>query len=893
MASFLSYHSSSEEELSQSSVEMRHEDAKSEEDDNNNSYSEDFENTDEHKTPSSKSSMFSSRTSSTGSRARSSIGHDSTREETGNRRIVKKASDSSIQTTELSSQKESLDSNSKKSSIVSSKKSSSAASEVISRHSSFENKPQSKNKNEKFSHMESSSTISTVSSVSGEFGSAGVTADDVMKMIAESETQKNSSKNAQQQQVRDQQSAADAAPLPLIKQKKSQPAAPTPNNEEPVVTTREELNELLAKNDELRIKLLESGRSERYTSRSKRDVMNASSTSNTRRQQKKAVQTVTQSLRREYTRQELKGERDELLARRNELRKKVATNKRLHSYFALIEECNTDIASLTEEKRALSLAIRQNEKVLLNCEEDQDTEQGYKRLTEEIKAEAVLTKRSLEKAQRDLSETMKLRRDAQQRVQKLEEQVSKAESEGEGKHHQRTQADPEIRALQKVYMEKSQYIHKLKRQLRELRPSSRSKKRDASTEGNLKSINGERLHLVERVQQLRTEIAVLSARSARRIKSRRESTRSDNKSGDVGSSVTTNSTATPAARRRSSASNKTSDSRTPKQHEEYVNKNGVEGTATRNQSGRGSLSTGPQSSSAPGVSRSDSVDGAMEDLKRRLEEKRARNMNAQHQKEQQKQEQQGVGSRASHLTARNSTRAPSRHLSVDGALSSHDKTDDELDFLNTPNNDAPITDEPGTTSSRAPALEADGDDVENKGKQNGGDQYVQPPWFDDDDNNNNNTNNDAVTGSTDKAHASNPESGEKSGATDVDHNLDYLEDDNGVAEEELVDEHYPNEEEGEEEQVSSPVNTHGKAPSEAEDHAKSDARSGTGSQHAEEVVDVDIEEEVTAGEEVEEETNGYTENTENTAMGNEGSHAPTTELAPPAPADEPSWLDFD
>ncbi|ESL10568.1 hypothetical protein TRSC58_01698 [Trypanosoma rangeli SC58] len=274
------------------------------------------------------------------------------------------------------------------------------------------------------------------------------------------------------------------------------------------VNTTEDLSQLLAQNDKLRMQVLENGRAEKYPSGAKRNVRNGKdSFSYGRLQLRKTTAAIQWALHREQVRQELRGEREYLILLRNQLRNKVLSKKRLHVYFSLIEDCKADIARLTEEKRALSLAILHNEKVLINNEAGQASEMVKKRLKEEMRAETVLAQRSFEKAQREAMEAMKMCQDAEVRVQQLEQQLELANK----KQEEATEDDNlELRGLIEENQRKVQEIQQLRRELRQLRSGKPNAARHGSKKGSTKDADKEGANLVKRIHQLRKELNKLS-----------------------------------------------------------------------------------------------------------------------------------------------------------------------------------------------------------------------------------------------------------------------------------------------------------------------------------------------------------------------------------------------
>ncbi|EAN95782.1 hypothetical protein C3747_121g84 [Trypanosoma cruzi] len=280
---------------------------------------------------------------------------------------------------------------------------------------------------------------------------------------------------------------------------------------EPItVNTTEELSNLLAKNDELRMRLFENGRAGKYSNGHQRNkkVDNKRSTHEYRRLQKSTMAVET-SMRREQNRQELRGEREKLISLRNELRRKLAANKQLHVYYSLIEDCKADIARLLQEKRALSLVIRQNEKVLINSEAQHASDLACRRLREEIKAESVLTQRSLERARRDAFEAVKMYGDAEFRAKKLEEQLERANNK---EKTQEVSNDPDVRKLVEENQRKAQHIQQLRGQLRRMRSKSSTNAIHGSSEASKREAKNERAGLLKRINRLRKRVEELTAK---------------------------------------------------------------------------------------------------------------------------------------------------------------------------------------------------------------------------------------------------------------------------------------------------------------------------------------------------------------------------------------------
>lgn len=314
------------------------------------------------------------------------------------------------------------------------------------------------------------------------------------------------------------------------------------------VTTREELADFLAQNDELRAKLLEERRTAKHsTGNQKTFPRNNNRVTHNLRHYRKTSMAIKKALEREERRQELRSERQYLWSLRENLRKNVATNKRLRSYLPLIEECKNDIAKLAEEKRALLLTIRQNEKVLLNNKEDQESEIMVKRLREEIKADWVLTQRALQRAQHDALAAVNMHHEARLRVQQLEEEL---ERRGGVVHLENM--DPELRELYEENQRKAQKICQLRKQLRKMKLQSSTEMSQGEKERSKKNMKKEKEELIKRIHEMRKKLGELSAKTSEKNASAKAKTE-----GSAASDKTRHvlfSRATTAKRRKDSGS---------------------------------------------------------------------------------------------------------------------------------------------------------------------------------------------------------------------------------------------------------------------------------------------------------------------------------------------------
>ncbi|RNF25105.1 uncharacterized protein Tco025E_02338 [Trypanosoma conorhini] len=356
---------------------------------------------------------------------------------------------------------------------------------------------------ENHSDRDASESVSRMSSVSGDNAASRSTSGKIDSLIQRLKNQGH----APNEKVQEEGKSTSPSPS---KRPQGEAAGAGRGGESMAVQTAEDLSNLLAQNDELRMRVLENGRAGKYSGGHKRSAKSGKDRSpHGRLQLRKTTAAVQQALRREQARQELRGEREYLVSLRNQLRKKVLAKKRLHAYFSLIEDCKADISRLTEEKRALSLAIRQNERVLLNNEVGQASEMALKRLKEEMRAETVLTRRSLEKAQRDATEAVKMHHDAELRVQKLEEQLEGANK----KEEEATENyDPEVRELIEENQRKAQKIQLLRRELRQLKSKPPNSAHHGAKEASRRDAEKERVYLVKRIQRLRKELEELSAK---------------------------------------------------------------------------------------------------------------------------------------------------------------------------------------------------------------------------------------------------------------------------------------------------------------------------------------------------------------------------------------------
>lgn len=281
------------------------------------------------------------------------------------------------------------------------------------------------------------------------------------------------------------------------------------NDEAIPVPTKEELADLLAHNDELRTKLLENRRAMRHsTGRYKNASWDNTRVLMSRQQYRKTTMAIQRAMRREEVRQELREERQYLGALREDLRKSIATSKRLRSYLPLIEECKNEILHLVEEKRALLLGIRQNEKILLNNKADQESDIMIRRLREEIKADGVLTQRALQRAQREALEAVKMHQNTRLRVQKLEEELAQAENNVHPED-----MDPELRRLYEVNQQRARTVQQLRKQLRRMKSRSPNEMRRADKEASKKDARKEREELVKSILEMRKKVRELSVKA--------------------------------------------------------------------------------------------------------------------------------------------------------------------------------------------------------------------------------------------------------------------------------------------------------------------------------------------------------------------------------------------
>ncbi|EKF33284.1 hypothetical protein MOQ_002852 [Trypanosoma cruzi marinkellei] len=379
---------------------------------------------------------------------------------------------------------------------------------------------------------------------------------------------------------------------------------------EPItVNTTEELSNLLAKNDELRMKLFENGRAGKYSNGHQRNKRgdNKKPTHEYRRLQKSTM-AVENSMRREQNRQVLRGERENLISLRNELRRKLAANKQLHVYYSLIEDCKADIAKLVQEKRALSLVIRQNEKVLINSEAQHASDLACRRLKEEIKAESVLTRRSLERARRDAFEAVKMYGDAEFRAKKLEEQLERLNNK---EKTQDMSNDPDVRKLVEENQRKAQHIQQLRGQLRRMRSKSPTEAIHGSSEASKREAKNERAELLKRINRLRKQVEELTAKVNKRKAHGEAQVSADSAIKAIDH---TDDSQRPSLQKRHFAS--ANESLT-------VQKNEMQGESTLiEEPSRTSEGTGPVSTNTSFEHTQSSVDRALEELKRRVGEKR-------------------------------------------------------------------------------------------------------------------------------------------------------------------------------------------------------------------------------------------------------------------------------
>ncbi|KEG14850.1 hypothetical protein DQ04_00281130 [Trypanosoma grayi] len=668
-------------------------------------------------------------------------------------------------------------------------------------------------------------------------------------------------------------SEAAETSLPLINRPRSKEAAATLNSGPPVVTTREELSALLATNDELRRKLFESSRAERYPNVPKRGLHTNRSASG-HRQQKKTVASIQQSMRREWMRQDLRGEHAYLIAQRNELRHKVANQRRLHAYFALIEECRGDIVKLTDERRMLSLEIRQNEKILTTKGTDQELDVAYRRLADAIKADSVLAQRSLQKAQNDAAAAEKMHQDVQQRIEKLEERLAESENGAAPATN-----DLELRHLQETYLRKAQNIQRLKKQLRAMKSQLPKISHPNEEKGNPRSEKNEREYLTNRIRHLRAELDTFTSKPVRSRSARRRSQMRNKASVDTPLS-NKNSIATRAPSARASSTKGRSRSRD-------ANKSSNASTpAVRHDAN-------PPPKAAVGLQR-DSIDSVMEDLKRRVEQRRfSGHTPLECQRD------------PSETSAHTAPKRPSRRSSSGAGVPTTD-SGDQVRFLE--DTDFAITE----SASVAPLSVAPKQEETLNEKEN----VAAPPWFDDDDDDGEKKNAVLVPApEPESQHAENdatalPPSG---GYDNDDDDDDDVTDEAASAPGDDIEVAAPHAEASDAAADAPGVDTAEQSDTETDEDVVAEPEPETKPEWETEVdaaVDARSEPEEKSESEVEEDAQEETK--EDEATETEGGAAEeagnffaqddiTKELdapaeadaAPPAPAGEPSWLDFD
>ncbi|CBH18579.1 hypothetical protein, conserved [Trypanosoma brucei gambiense DAL972] len=275
------------------------------------------------------------------------------------------------------------------------------------------------------------------------------------------------------------------------------------------VSTKEELNDLLLLNDQLRLKLeaqrsiLQKGRNTTLCRSQNRTMW--------KQYQRPAAASFQRMLSREGTRRELLRERDELLERQCFLQRKVYCIKQMHVYVKLIQECKNDIAELSKERRALLLSIRSNEKLLVNTSETGDPKKVFKQLADEIRANSVLARRILDHRRRDAVSAIRMRKDTQKRVERLEEQVREAKE-----WEPPTDLDEGTRTLFEEYRWKAETICELHKKLSRLKAKSRGDMSDSSG-GRVGSQHDKesRAYYVAKIRELRDEIYRLTSKADR------------------------------------------------------------------------------------------------------------------------------------------------------------------------------------------------------------------------------------------------------------------------------------------------------------------------------------------------------------------------------------------
>ncbi|KAH8603417.1 hypothetical protein ERJ75_001828900 [Trypanosoma vivax] len=300
---------------------------------------------------------------------------------------------------------------------------------------------------------------------------------------------------------------SESSPNPAADGNKGPQAASIVEDTPITINTREELDELISKNDELRMQLMEIEKKKMSTMLSARSRKNKGGTvwNFTEKQSSTAFQL---KLRREFIRRDLRMERIELTELRDELQRKLMLNKRLQSYYALIQECKNDISSLSEERRTLMQAIRSNEKLLITNSEERDIERASRKLADEIRADAVLAQRALMIGRRDASDAIRMRKEVQQRVEDLSRKLAEAKSCVLPRD-----ATGELQQLYKEYERKTERLQEVRMQWRQIKNHPNGLWMNSPPKGRLAPSEAEsQAYYISKINEVKEEIRRLSAK---------------------------------------------------------------------------------------------------------------------------------------------------------------------------------------------------------------------------------------------------------------------------------------------------------------------------------------------------------------------------------------------
>nr|CCC96011.1 unnamed protein product [Trypanosoma congolense IL3000] len=274
------------------------------------------------------------------------------------------------------------------------------------------------------------------------------------------------------------------------------------------VSTKEELDELLLLNDELRLKLevqrtilLQKERGSTYSYYNHRMMWKQSKGA--------SATTYERMLTREGTRRELRRERTELIERHAHLQQKIFRRNKLQSCVKLIEECRADIEELNKERRELIRAIRDNEKLLMVNFQGVPPEKMFRQLAGEIRVNSVLAQRSLDHKRRDAVDAIQMRRETQRRVTKLEKQMHEAAN-----WEPPSDLDDSTQRLFDEYRWKAETVRELREQLARLKSKEREELFESSGgRGASQSCKESRVFYLAKIREMKDEIARLSAKT--------------------------------------------------------------------------------------------------------------------------------------------------------------------------------------------------------------------------------------------------------------------------------------------------------------------------------------------------------------------------------------------